>query len=123
MKKTLIISLLGIFFAMQTTAQQDITVINTNNFQADVIAVYKYNDNGLQYIWDVTNGGQVDYHHPSDPNYVLVEFVIKGDLSTTSNYTYGLDNSHTFGCTTCQPDPTVGYYDAGTQVLEIYCEP
>ncbi len=123
MKKILIISLLGILFAMQTTAQQDISVTNYDNIQADVIAIYKYNGNGLQFIWDVTNGGQVDYHHPSGPNYELAQFVIKGDLSTTGNYNYGLDNSHTFGCSTCLLNLlAVGHYDAGTQVLEIYCD-
>ncbi len=119
MKKILIISLLGILFATQTTAQQDISVTNNGNIQAEVTAIYKYNGNGLQYIWDVTNGGQVDYYHPYDPNYVLVEFVIKGDLSTTGNYNYGLDNSDTFGCSTCGGALAVGYYDAGTQVLDI----
>ncbi len=115
MKKILIISLLGILFAMQTTAQQDITVYNNDNIQAEVIAVYKYNGNGLQFGWDVTNGGQVDYYHPYDPNYVLVEFVIKGVVVPISEtYRYGLDNSHTF--TTF---PYTGYYDAGTQVLDI----
>ncbi len=116
MKKILIISLLGILFATQTTAQQDISVTNNDNIQADVIAIYKYNGNGLQYIWDVTNGGQVDYYHPYDPNYVLVEFVIKGDAPPLSGlYTYGLDNSFDFGSN----QNYSGYYDAGTQVLEI----
>ncbi len=118
MKKILIISLLGILFAMQTTAQQDISVTNNGNIQAEVTAIYKYNGNGLQYIWDVTNGGQVDYHHPSDANYVLAQFVIKGDLSTTGNYNYGVDNSDTF-MSTVSPYIFQGYYDAGTQELTI----
>ncbi len=119
MKKILIISLLGILFAMQTTAQQDITVYNNDNIQAEVIAVYKYNGNGLQFVWDVTNGGQVDYHHPYDPNYVLVEFVIKGDLSTTGNYNYGLDNTSIFNSSNGGTNENQGYYDAGTQELII----
>ncbi len=101
---------------MQTTAQQDISVTNYDNIQADVIAIYKYNGNGLQFGWDVTNGGQVDYYHPNDPNYVLVEFVIKGiAIPLSETYRYGLDNSHTFS-----DNPiNLGYYDAGTQVLII----
>ncbi len=115
MKKTLIISVFGILVALQTAAQQDITVTNTNNIQAEVIAIYKYNGNGIQYVWDITNGGQVDYHLPSNPNYVLVEFIIKGDSPpTTGTYQYGLDNSDTFGSSS-----NIGYYDAGTQVLDI----
>ncbi len=118
MKKNLLLTLLSLLFAMYVAAQQDITVTNTNNIQAEVIAIYKYNGNGLQYVWNVTAGGQVDYQHPSDLNYVLVEFVIKGDVPPLSGtYTYGLDNSQTFENSiygTCY-----GYYDAGTQVLEI----
>ncbi len=120
MKKTLIISLLGILFAIQTAAQQDITVTNNNNIQAEVIAIYKYNGNGLQYVWDVTNGGIVDYQHPSDPNYVIVEFVIKGDgPPSTGTYQYGLDNSDIFYSTNSNNNFNEGYYDAGTQLLEV----
>ncbi len=124
MKKLFIISLLGILFALQSFSQQDITVTNNSNIQAEVIAIYKYNGNGLQYVWNVTAGGQVDYQHPSNPNYVLVEFAIKGDSPPISgSYTYGLDNGHTFQCSACSSGEAVGYYDAGIQELEIYCAP
>lgn len=116
----LLLVVLGVLFVAQAVAQQDITVVNTSNIQAEVIAIYKYNGNAMQYIWNVTYGGQVDYPHPSNPNYVLVEFSIKGDgPPSTGTYMYGYDNSDTFYGTNIWSNYNEGYYDAGISELEI----